>query len=544
MRANTQEAIPNTPSAEIPPGTAYNPQPAEGDLILPMPNGAEMVFRRVTVPGDNFWGDERRVIQIGDADGGIFEGLQRAQVSGSFRDSQNGNWFYYIGKYEVTKGQYVAVMGLEALSERSADPQDRRIGKLQGKALERALSLPLAAVSWPEFQAFVHRYNKWLFDSEYPERLANMPRLNDAPGFLRLPTELEWEYATRGGSDAVRAKNFSQRLPFEPGQLRKHAWYLENAKHKTRPIGLREANALGLHDTLGNVQELMSGRFQPEIWQGKPGGLSARGGSVSTPALRMRSAYRQEVEIYYWDPDKKIVQERRSFTTGIRLAIGSNVVVNSKLREALSREYRSYQDGIRRAMPVGRTLDNPVVQAASGLGGVQQIVEELITKNPALETNLRTIRSRIEKAEQQLDFGLRAAARSSAQDGLRNGSDLARDVFKLASLERQAQKTRDLNRLSKRYGDLLKRIERQIDARRESADEVFQRYTENVSRLGEYGQTHIDQALVALREERLTTRARAALQLLEKHVSDYLRFRRIPEGWREQFRERFKDFPG
>ena len=67
--------------SEILPGTAFNPQPAEGDLVLPMPSGAEMIFRRVTVPGSNFWGDERRIIQIGDADGSIFEGLQRAQVS-------------------------------------------------------------------------------------------------------------------------------------------------------------------------------------------------------------------------------------------------------------------------------------------------------------------------------------------------------------------------------------------------------------------------------------------------------------------------------
>ena len=37
--------------AEVPPQTAFNPKPAEGDLVLPMPGDAEMVFRRVQVPG-------------------------------------------------------------------------------------------------------------------------------------------------------------------------------------------------------------------------------------------------------------------------------------------------------------------------------------------------------------------------------------------------------------------------------------------------------------------------------------------------------------
>ena len=96
--------------AAAPPVTPYNPKPAEGDLILPMPNGAEMVFRKIAVPGRSFWGSSDRIVQLGDGEGDIFEGLQRVQISGSFPAESGDFWIYYLGKYEVTKAQFAAVM--------------------------------------------------------------------------------------------------------------------------------------------------------------------------------------------------------------------------------------------------------------------------------------------------------------------------------------------------------------------------------------------------------------------------------------------------
>ncbi len=39
-----------------------NPKPISGDVELPMPCGLKMVFRKIIVPGQNFWGDEKRII--------------------------------------------------------------------------------------------------------------------------------------------------------------------------------------------------------------------------------------------------------------------------------------------------------------------------------------------------------------------------------------------------------------------------------------------------------------------------------------------------
>ena len=57
--------------AAPPETTPYNPQPADGDLVLPMPGGAEMVFRPVTVPGKPFWGSAERIVQLGGIPFGI-----------------------------------------------------------------------------------------------------------------------------------------------------------------------------------------------------------------------------------------------------------------------------------------------------------------------------------------------------------------------------------------------------------------------------------------------------------------------------------------
>ena len=64
-----------------------------------------------------------------------------------------------------------------------------------------------------------------------------------ANGF-RLPTEAEWEYSCRAGTAGARY-----------GELDAIAWYRGNSDERPHPVGGKEANSWGLHDTLGNVWE-------------------------------------------------------------------------------------------------------------------------------------------------------------------------------------------------------------------------------------------------------------------------------------------------
>lgn len=529
-----------------PAATPFNPKPAEGDLILPMPEGAEMVFRRIEVPGEGFWGSQERIIQLGDATGGIFEGLQRTQINASFPpQGEMSRGFIVLAKYELTKAQYIAVMGMDHLLAVSANPDDQQLPTLQGRAQRDALMTPLTFVSAQEIDHFIRRYNDWLFDPDHPERRAHLPQVDEVPGYLRLPTEEEWEYAARGGMSALQAGRFEDRLPFEQRALNEHAWHLGNARHQLRPVGLRQANELGLHDMLGNAQEITSGRFRPEIWQGQPGGVTVRGGSVSTPAADLRSALRAELDVYAWNADQGRMEERRSFNTGARLALGSNVVVSTAQRARIEQEYEAYRQDARRTTPVGRSLDNLVAQASVSLDTVDPILDRLIAQDPTLAEPLAAVQAHMHTARERLDLAQRASARSLLQDAARNGVNLSVYLSRIEQLKSTRETARELAEMSTRYQQQLAQIEQRITELETSLQEQLQGYRTKVSELGDYDSHYISHAFEALAETERTAREGLVMELIQEHVNEYAEQRRVDvEQWLQAFETRFAAFEG
>jgi len=95
----------------------------------------------------------------------------------------------------------------------------------------------------------------------------------------RLPTEQEWEYAARAGSTAARY-----------GPLDEIAWHTFNRESTTHPVGLKQANAYGLYDMLGNVWEWTSSDYDA-------GTKVVRGGSWSSLTRWVRASYRDRFEV-------------------------------------------------------------------------------------------------------------------------------------------------------------------------------------------------------------------------------------------------------
>jgi formylglycine-generating enzyme len=85
----------------------------------------------------------------------------------------------------------------------------------------------------------------------------------------RLPTEAEWEFAARAGTDG----------PYDfgsPDQLRQHAWFKDNAEQRTHPVGQKKPNRWGLFDVYGNVSEWCEDVYDPAYY-GKSAGSDPPG---------------------------------------------------------------------------------------------------------------------------------------------------------------------------------------------------------------------------------------------------------------------------
>jgi formylglycine-generating enzyme required for sulfatase activity len=115
----------------------------------------------------------------------------------------------------------------------------------------------------------------------------------------RLPTEAEWEYACRAGTDL--AYDFGQ-----PDKLRQYAWFGENSDQKTHPAGQKKPNAFGIFDLYGNVSEWCEDVYSPTYYRespqqdphgppspGKDVKRVIRGGSWKSSADQCRATFRQ-----------------------------------------------------------------------------------------------------------------------------------------------------------------------------------------------------------------------------------------------------------
>lgn len=112
----------------------------------------------------------------------------------------------------------------------------------------------------------------------------------------RLPTEAEWEYAARAGSDRpLGAAN-------GPDDLGDYAWFDDNADRQPHPVGQKKPNAWGLHDMQGNVWEWVQDFYAPDAYA-RAGGDNptgpasaerhvARGGCYDSGADELRCATR------------------------------------------------------------------------------------------------------------------------------------------------------------------------------------------------------------------------------------------------------------
>ncbi len=136
---------------------------------------------------------------------------------------------FYLGSYEVTQAQWLSVM---------------HHNPAVFQQLPTHLKQPVENVSWQDCQVFLEKLN------------------NLGIGTFRLPTEAEWEYACRAGSQTRFYWGDA-----EDWTVHRHAWANSRSMAMPHPVGEKPPNQWGLYDMSGNVWEWTATAFHP---YGKP----------------------------------------------------------------------------------------------------------------------------------------------------------------------------------------------------------------------------------------------------------------------------------
>ena len=176
----------------------------------------------------------------------------------------------WMAAHEVTLRQFAAFVDATGYRTDAEETGSHRTWRAAG--FDQQLEDPVVYVSWNDAAA----YAEWVGG--------------------RLPTEPEWEYASRAGS---RTRYF-----WGDQMEGAYAWYRENARDHPNPVATRMPNRWGLYDVIGNVWEWCDAEEGRSY--AREGGTSAtnatfRGGSWATCPWLMRASLAHRY-LATWDP--------------------------------------------------------------------------------------------------------------------------------------------------------------------------------------------------------------------------------------------------
>ena len=523
-----------------------NPHPSEYDFELPMPCGGKFFLRHVCIPARSFLDDFQFNMgceKCRRKDEGFMETKRIAAVAGAFTleelpeswraklvelarrgdglcpapdDKSSKGLYYFIGKYEISNWQWQTVMADDCPGwDKAFTTEDPR---------------PKTNISWFEAVEFTRRYTEWLLKNRR-DALPSFPAGRHA--FIRLPTEVEWEYAARGGHMITASEmNREEFFPLNNRHFSDFAVYTRagGAKppEKLSWIGTKCPNPLELFDTAGNAAEIMLDPFRyfkGSRLHGATGGFVIKGGSYSKSRAEIMPGRREEMPFFLEDG------AFRSRDLGLRVVL-SGIVTSQNRSKTLRRQWTKIAERERLSK-----LDSGATTSAIDEVRGKILIAEIERRAAAAGNDTEK-----EALLSEVDYIKRLSARSGDRQTLSLEALIWKALFAVESLHKYTvqrnQMEQELAMLKKMKAEPLpeseiESLKKNISALTEqishsdvAIDYLTQSYLGNIREGQKFSQDAVYRQLDSLfqhqiLEESLRSSLSSRLEIFRSHISRY-----------------------